>query len=41
VDCYLAAAALPVPDAECRAHIERLVSASLAAQGIVDSSATH
>jgi tetratricopeptide (TPR) repeat protein len=41
MDCYLAAAALPVPDAECRAHIERLVSASLAAQGIVDSSATH
>jgi tetratricopeptide (TPR) repeat protein len=41
VDCYLAAAALPVQDAECRTHIEQLVSASLAAQGIVDSSATH
>jgi tetratricopeptide (TPR) repeat protein len=41
VDCYLAAAALPVQDAECRTHIEQLVSASLAAQGIVDTSATH
>jgi tetratricopeptide (TPR) repeat protein len=41
VDCYRAASALPVPDAECRTHIEQLVSASLAAQGIVDSSATH
>jgi tetratricopeptide (TPR) repeat protein len=41
VDCYLAAAALPVQDAECRTHIGQLVSASLAAQGIVDSSATH
>jgi tetratricopeptide (TPR) repeat protein len=41
VDCYLAAAALPVQDAECRTHIEQLVSASLAAQGIMDSSATH
>jgi tetratricopeptide (TPR) repeat protein len=41
VDCYRAAAALPVPDAECRTHIEQLVSASLAAQGVVGSSATH
>jgi tetratricopeptide (TPR) repeat protein len=41
VDCYLAAAALPVRDAECRKHIEQLVSASLAAQGAVDPSATH
>ena len=41
VDCYLAAAALPVRDAECRTHIGQLVSASLAAQGVVDSSATH
>lgn len=41
VDCYLAAAALPVQDAECRTHIKQLVSASLYAQGIVDSSATH
>lgn len=41
VDCYRAAASLPVPDAECRTHIEQLVSASLSAQGIVDSSATH
>jgi tetratricopeptide (TPR) repeat protein len=41
VDCYLAAAALPVQDGECRTHIEQLASASLAAQGIVDTSATH
>jgi predicted negative regulator of RcsB-dependent stress response len=41
VDGYLAAAALAVQDAECRTHIEQLVSASLAAQGITDSSATH
>src|SRR5271170_2208216 len=38
--CYRAAAALPVQDAECRANIQGLVRASLAAQGIVQSSGT-
>src|SRR6202795_3792124 len=40
VDCYRAAAALPVQDAECRARIQELVRASLAAQGLAHS-ATH
>jgi tetratricopeptide (TPR) repeat protein len=39
--CYRAAAALPVQDAECRANIQGLVRASLATQGIVESSGTH
>jgi tetratricopeptide (TPR) repeat protein len=41
--CYRAAAALPVADAECRTHIQDLVRAALAAQGIADppGSATH
>ncbi len=32
--CYRAAAALPVQDAECRASIQRLIHASLAALGV-------
>jgi tetratricopeptide (TPR) repeat protein len=32
--CYRAAAALPVQDPECRAHIQQLLRASLAAQGV-------
>ncbi len=39
--CYHAAAALPVQDAECRARIQELVRASLAARGVADSSGTH
>jgi tetratricopeptide (TPR) repeat protein len=39
--CYRAAAAVPVQDPECRAHIRDLALASRAAQGIVDSPATH
>jgi predicted negative regulator of RcsB-dependent stress response len=39
--CYRAAAALPVQDAECRTHIQELARASLAAQGVGNSSATH
>ena len=39
--CYRAAAALHVQDAECRAHIQELVLASLAAQGVSGTSATH
>jgi tetratricopeptide (TPR) repeat protein len=41
VACYRAAASLPVQDAECRARIQELVRASLAAQGLADHSATH
>jgi tetratricopeptide (TPR) repeat protein len=41
VACYRAAASLPVQDAECRARIQELVRASLAAQGLVNQSATH
>jgi tetratricopeptide (TPR) repeat protein len=41
VACYRAAASLPVQDAECRAHIQELVRASLAAEGLVNPSATH
>jgi tetratricopeptide (TPR) repeat protein len=41
VACYRAAAALPVQDAECRARIQELVRASLAAQGLANNSATH
>jgi len=41
LECYRAAAALPVQDAECRAHVQELVRASLAAQGVGNSSATH
>ncbi len=39
--CYRAAAGLPVQDPECRAHIQKLVQASLAAQGAGDASASH
>jgi tetratricopeptide (TPR) repeat protein len=39
--CYRAAAALPVQNAECRTHIQELVRASLAAEGVGNSSATH
>jgi tetratricopeptide (TPR) repeat protein len=39
--CYRAAAALPVQDAECRSRIRELVRASLAAEGLGNSSATH
>ena len=39
--CYRAAAAALVQDAECRDHIRELARASLAAQGVPDSSATH
>ncbi len=36
--CYRAAAALPIQDPDCHARIRELVTASLAAQGIVDAS---
>jgi tetratricopeptide (TPR) repeat protein len=36
--CYRAAAALPIQDPECRDRIRELVTASLAAQGLVDAS---
>jgi predicted negative regulator of RcsB-dependent stress response len=39
--CYGAAAALPVQDDVCRAHIQELVRASQAAQGIANTSGTH
>jgi tetratricopeptide (TPR) repeat protein len=39
--CYRAAAAAPIQDDECRAHIQDLARASLAAQGIVDSAGTR
>ena len=38
--CYRAAAALPVQDSACRARIQELVRASLAAQGIANNSRT-
>jgi tetratricopeptide (TPR) repeat protein len=38
---YRAAAALRVQDSECRAHIQELVLASLAAQGVGSTSATR
>lgn len=41
IACYRAAAALHVQDAECRAHIQELVLASLAAQGVSSSSPPH
>ena len=41
VACYRAAATIPIQDAECREHIREMVRASLASQGVVDSSATH
>jgi tetratricopeptide (TPR) repeat protein len=41
VDCYRAAASLPVQDAECRARIQELARASLAAPGLANHSATH
>lgn len=41
VACYRAAASLAVQDAECRARIQELVRASLAAQGLASHSATH
>lgn len=41
VACYRAAAALPVQDPECRARIQELARASLAAQGATDSSGNH
>lgn len=39
--CYRTAAMLPVADEDCRTHIQALVRASLAAQGIVESSGSH
>ncbi|MGH9678234.1 MAG: hypothetical protein ACRD36_14105, partial [Candidatus Acidiferrum sp.] len=39
--CYRAAAALLVQDPQCRAHIQELVHASLAAQGLPDGSSTR
>lgn len=39
--CYRAAAALPILDPECRARIQDLVRASLAAQGVAAPSVTH
>jgi Flp pilus assembly protein TadD len=41
VASYRAAGALPVQDPECRARIQELVRASLAAQGATDSSGNH
>lgn len=40
-ECYLAAAALPVRDPECRAHIQELVRASLAAIGAEAAAGGH
>jgi tetratricopeptide (TPR) repeat protein len=39
--CYRAVAAVLVQDAECRAHIQELARAALAAQGVVDPSGTR
>ena len=39
--CYRAAGALPVQDAECRAHIQELVRASVAALGVAGAAADH
>jgi|HubBroStandDraft_6_1064221.scaffolds.fasta_scaffold64889_3 tetratricopeptide (TPR) repeat protein len=39
--CYRAAAAVPVQNGECRVRIQELARASLAAQGVSDSSAKH
>ncbi|MGC1615532.1 MAG: hypothetical protein WA736_12665 [Candidatus Acidiferrum sp.] len=39
--CYRAAAALSVRDPECRSHIQELVRASLAAQGVANTSVTR
>ncbi len=41
ITCYRTAAALPVRDPECRAHIQELVASSLASQGIAKTSGTH
>jgi len=41
ISCYRAAAALPVQDPECRAHIQVLVRESLAEQGVADPSANQ
>lgn len=41
LECYRAAATLPIRDAECRAHIQELVRASLAAIGVSAISAEH
>jgi tetratricopeptide (TPR) repeat protein len=41
LECYRAAATLPVRDAECRAHIQELVRAALAAIGASTVSAEH
>jgi tetratricopeptide (TPR) repeat protein len=41
VACYQAAASIPVQDAECRARIQELARASLAAQGLANHSATR
>lgn len=38
--CYRAAAALPVPDAECQAHIEQLARTAIAALGLPQESAS-
>jgi len=40
LECYRAAAGLPVQDAMCRARIQELVRASLAAQGLANNSGT-
>jgi tetratricopeptide (TPR) repeat protein len=39
--CYRAAAALAAQAGDCRAHIQEIVRASLAAQGVGNPSATH
>jgi len=41
LECYRAAAGLPVQDAACRARIQELVRASLAAQGVANDSETR
>jgi tetratricopeptide (TPR) repeat protein len=41
VACYRAAAAIPIEDTECRAHIQELAAASLAVQGASDPLHTH
>jgi tetratricopeptide (TPR) repeat protein len=40
-ECYRAAAALPMPDRECRAHIAELVRAALAAMGADTAAGAH
>ncbi|HYL63365.1 MAG TPA: hypothetical protein VE077_12165 [Candidatus Methylomirabilis sp.] len=40
VACYKSAAALPIEDSDCRNHLQQLVRASLAAQGVSDAAAS-